>query len=104
MPNKSKHIPKRRCIGCMESLPKEELLRIVYGDSPQIDETVNMPGRGIYICKSKECLERAISRKSFQRASKGVLNGKTLDEIVYALEKVIESDLIAKEGTCRKKD
>ena len=90
MPNK--HIPHRRCIGCMESKPQAELIRIAYSNTPAVDVSGAAQGRGMYICRSKDCLELAVKRKSLQRASKGSVFGSTLDQIVNDLEKIIESD------------
>ena len=57
-----KKIPMRRCLGCMESKPKKELIRIVkQSDSTiSIDRTGKLNGRGAYFCDSKDCLEKAI--------------------------------------------
>ncbi|MBQ7245891.1 MAG: YlxR family protein [Firmicutes bacterium] len=65
-----KHIPYRRCIGCMESKPQIELVRIVLdaANSAVLDESGNMPGRGAYICKSQDCIEKAIKKRAFSRA------------------------------------
>ena len=57
-----KKIPMRRCLGCMESKPKKELLRVVKTTEGEIvlDMTGKKNGRGAYICKSVSCLEKAI--------------------------------------------
>ncbi|MBQ2161355.1 MAG: YlxR family protein, partial [Firmicutes bacterium] len=60
-------IPLRRCIGCNQSKPKEELDRYVIRPMEKIylyDPTGKAPGRVAYICKgSEECLKKAIKRK-----------------------------------------
>ena len=61
---KTKKIPLRTCVVTKESLPKQELLRIVrtpYGEVLP-DETGKLNGRGAYIKKDIEVLEKA--RKS----------------------------------------
>ena len=57
-----KKIPMRRCLGCMESKPKKELIRIVKSQDGTInvDRTGRLNGRGAYFCDSIECLEKAI--------------------------------------------
>ena len=64
-----KKIPLRRCLGCYESKPKKELIRIVktQEDEILIDETGKMNGRGAYICKNVECLEKAIKSKRIEK-------------------------------------
>lgn len=58
---KAKKIPMRMCIGCGQMLPKRELIRIVKAPdgSVSLDFTGKKSGRGAYICKSSECLEKA---------------------------------------------
>ena len=65
---KNKKIPMRRCVGCMESKPKKELLRFVNGDGkPVIDPTGKANGRGIYLCRDETCFEKARKRKAMER-------------------------------------
>ncbi|MEG0291343.1 MAG: YlxR family protein [Anaerovoracaceae bacterium] len=61
--------PMRKCIGCNESYPKEQLIRIAnYEGNVTVDITGKAKGRGVYICKNSECLGKAIKRKAFVRA------------------------------------
>lgn len=67
---KVKKIPQRMCTGCMEMKPKKELIRIVRspeGDNVSIDLTGKKPGRGAYICKNIECLEKAFKAKRLNK-------------------------------------
>ena len=65
----SKKIPMRRCLGCMESKPKNELIRIVKTKDGElfIDKTGKQNGRGAYFCDSKECLEKAIKSARIEK-------------------------------------
>ena len=53
----------------MESKPKKELLRVVKTSEGEIsiDETGKKNGRGAYICKSLDCLEKAIKAKRIEK-------------------------------------
>lgn len=64
-----KKIPMRRCLGCMESKPKKELIRIVKNKDGEIslDKTGKMQGRGAYICNNEGCLEKAIKTKRIEK-------------------------------------
>lgn len=66
---KVKKIPQRMCIGCQEMKPKKELIRVVKNSEGviKVDLTGKAPGRGAYICKSPECLEKAIKTKRFEK-------------------------------------
>ena len=66
---KTRKTPMRRCTGCMESKPKNELLRIAcYEGVVSVDPTGKAKGRGIYICPSEECLAKAKKNKALQRS------------------------------------
>ncbi|MBO4881055.1 MAG: YlxR family protein [Firmicutes bacterium] len=63
-----KKVPERRCIGCMTSRPKQELIRIVAdADGLHIDPSGKMPGRGAYLCRSEECARLAVKKNAFGR-------------------------------------
>ena len=70
----------RMCVGCREMKPKKELLRIVKPPEGQIhfDRVGKAPGRGAYICRSEECLTKAVRQRQLERA----LETK-IDEAVY---------------------
>lgn len=56
--------PVRRCTGCSEHFPKNELIRVVRTPEGEVvlDLVGKKSGRGAYICKSAACLKKA--RKS----------------------------------------
>lgn len=69
---KTKKIPSRICVGCREAKEKRSMVRIVKTaqDEIRLDETGKMNGRGAYICKSVECLQRALQTKGLERSLK----------------------------------
>lgn len=64
--------PQRKCIGCNESKPKKELIRIVRTPEGEmlLDSTGRANGRGAYICNNIDCLQKAIKTKGLNRAFK----------------------------------
>ena len=61
---KVKKVPMRSCVVTREKLPKQELLRIVKFDgNVSVDPTGKMNGKGCYIKKSLEVLEKAKKTK-----------------------------------------
>ena len=61
---KNHSIPMRRCVGCMTSYPKKDLVRFaVSSEGPTIDTERKQDGRGIYLCRSIDCFEKAVKRK-----------------------------------------
>jgi predicted RNA-binding protein YlxR (DUF448 family) len=59
----------RRCIACNEQREKKDLLRLVKPKDRalEIDLTGKKNGRGAYICKKEECLNKAIKTKKLER-------------------------------------
>ena len=74
-------IPERMCIVCRIQKPKKELLRIVRSKDGEIflDFTWKKPGRGAYICDSKECIEKCMKTRMLNKAF-----DMQLSEDVYA--------------------
>ena len=85
---KEKKIPMRMCVGCREMKPKKDLLRVV--KSPEgavsIDVTGRKPGRGAYVCKSAQCLEKAIRQRQLERAFECALTDETKEALARELE------------------
>ena len=69
---KTRKIPLRKCTGCQEMKNKKELMRIVRDEEGNFsfDVTGKKSGRGAYICKNIECLERAYKNKGLERSFK----------------------------------
>ena len=59
-------------MGCREMKSKKELVRILKTteDELMIDATSKKNGRGAYICRSMECLEKAQKSKGLERSLK----------------------------------
>lgn len=64
---KEKSIPERRCVGCGESFPKRDLIRVVRTPEGEvkIDFTGRANGRGVYICKKADCFRLARKKNRF---------------------------------------
>ena len=86
---KKKKIPLRKCLGCGESKPKKELIRVVKNNENQIivDLTGKVNGRGAYICPNINCFEIAHKGKKFARS----LEAEITPDIYEKLKKVIEN-------------
>ncbi|MEG0894320.1 MAG: YlxR family protein [Oscillospiraceae bacterium] len=79
-----KKIPLRKCVGCLQMLPKKSLVRVVKNNQDEIsvDLVGKANGRGAYICKNIECLNKAKKNGGLQRA----FSMKIADEIYERLE------------------
>ncbi|WIV10900.1 YlxR family protein [Proteiniborus sp. MB09-C3] len=80
---KTKKIPLRKCLGCSEGKPKRELIRIVKNKDGDIfvDPTGKANGRGAYICKSIDCLEKAVKTKRLSKALEIEIPDKIYDDL-----------------------
>ena len=67
---KTRKIPMRMCVGGREMKDKRQLLRIVRSPENVIsfDRVGKAPGRGAYVCRSQECLTKAVKQKQLERA------------------------------------
>ena len=80
-----KKMPERKCVGCNERKPKNELVRVLRtpeGDI-QLDRTGKKSGRGAYLCHSTACFTKAVKAKRLQSA----LECEIPDNVITAIEK-----------------
>ncbi len=86
---KTKKIPMRSCVVTKEKYPKKELLRIVRTPEEKIiiDETGKSNGRGAYLKKDKEVIEKARKSKILNK----ILGVEIPDNIFEDLIKIINN-------------
>lgn len=87
---KVRKVPLRKCVGCGEQKPKNELIRIVKNKENElfVDFTGKANGRGAYICADIKCLQTAQKRKALNRA----LECEISEEIFERLEQELAND------------
>lgn len=87
---KTKKVPQRMCLGCQEMKPKKELIRVV--KSPDgvisIDLKGKAQGRGAYICRDIECLEKAIKARRLEKT----FSMKITDDVYDKLRSEISNE------------
>ena len=83
-----KKIPLRTCIITKEKLPKQELVRVVRTPEGNIviDESGKLNGRGAYLKKDIEVINKAFKNKILNRQ----LEVEVPNEIYEELKKLIE--------------
>ena len=83
---KNKKIPMRRCVGCMESKPKNQLIRVAcYDNDITVDLTGKAKGRGVYLCRSTKCMELAMKKRALQRNFKMEIPAEMSERIFQEL-------------------
>ena len=85
MPTK---IPIRQCLGCREQKAKNELLRVVRAPdgSVSLDFRGKAPGRGAYLCRSADCLRRAVRSRALERALEVSIPEDVMERLQAELE------------------
>lgn len=80
---KNKKVPMRTCVITGEKLEKKDLLRVVRNNEGNVfvDDTHKANGRGAYLKKDKEVIEKARKTKALERH----LEVKISDEVYEQL-------------------
>ena len=83
-----KKIPMRQCLGCREMRPKRELVRVVRSPVGEIslDFRGKAPGRGAYVCRNVQCLNKAIKARAFERAFSAQIPPEIYERLVQEME------------------
>ena len=83
-----KKLPLRQCLGCREMKPKKELVRVVR--SPEGEVSIDLkgkkPGRGAYVCRSADCLKKALRSNALGRSLEVTVPAEIHDALVAELE------------------
>lgn len=89
----NKKMPLRRCVGCGESKPKKELIRVVRTPEADIilDPTGKKSGRGAYVCRDKACLRKAMKSKRLERSLKTEIPADVCESLERELETADEN-------------
>lgn len=77
------HEPERMCVACRKKTAKKDLIRLVKAAGEIVpDRMGNALARGVYICKSAECIDLARKKKALSRHFK-----QNVPESVYDMVK-----------------
>ena len=85
---KNRKIPMRSCVVTREKLPKSELLRIVRTTDGSViaDVSGKVNGRGAYIKKDIDVLDKAIKNKILERHLETTISNEVYEEIRKIIE------------------
>lgn len=78
----------RTCLGCREKYDRNTLLRVVRiivnnGEKTIIfDPGANLQGRGAWVCKNKECIEKVKKSNAFERVLKAKVKGDIYEDLL----------------------
>ena len=79
--------PERRCLGCMQSFPKKDLIRVVRtpDGTVELDFHGKKSGRGAYVCKNAACFKKARKAGRFERNLECVIPDTVYDRLEVEL-------------------
>ncbi len=82
-------VPMRMCTGCGQMKPKRELVRVVKIQDGEIalDLTGKKAGRGAYVCRDIECLQKARKARRLEKA----FSCRIPDEVYDRMEEELQS-------------
>ncbi|MCQ2008988.1 MAG: YlxR family protein [Sporolactobacillus sp.] len=85
---KQRKIPLRKCIACQESTEKKGLFRIVRSPEGEVslDLTGKKNGRGAYLSKKTECVQKAKNKNLLSRQLGVPVPEHVFDEMLDYLE------------------
>ena len=77
----------RTCIACRQMKDKRELVRVVKDKEGNIfvDPTGKKNGRGAYVCREKECVEKLKKQKILNKAFKCNVSDEVYSNLIETL-------------------
>ena len=81
---KVKKVPMRTCVVSHEKCEKKDLLRVVRNNEGDVfvDDTLKANGRGAYLKKDKDVIEKARKSKVLERHLEVKIEDKIYDELL----------------------
>jgi uncharacterized protein len=88
MNNKQKKIPLRSCVVSKELLPKKELIRVVRDKEGNVSIDLNgkANGRGAYLKRNIEVIEKAKKSKALDRHLEVKVDDSVYDELINIIK------------------
>jgi len=86
-------VPIRSCVACRTAGEKARLVRVVRTPEGKVtlDLTGKAAGRGAYICRSAECLRRAVKERRLSKALHAEISEETVQQLAKAIEQGLEA-------------
>jgi predicted RNA-binding protein YlxR (DUF448 family) len=96
--------PQRTCLGCRQVKAQSELIRFVRSPEGEIlvDLKGRLPGRGAYLCNSRDCMMAAVNRQQFNRAFRSECQPADLSTLIERVARELLKHLASLLGMARK--
>jgi predicted RNA-binding protein YlxR (DUF448 family) len=80
--------PQRTCVGCRDTRPASELVRVARTAEGNLHIGRTLPGRGAWLCRGtlRQCSELAIRKGGFARAFRTRVASEELSALRHEIE------------------
>ena len=94
MTSASKHIPQRTCVACRKVKDKKDLIRVVRiaDKGVEVDIKGKTPGRGAYICRTKECWQVGCEGGRLEHTLKTSLTRENREKLIKIGEALLAEE------------
>ena len=75
---------ERTCVACRKKSNKTDFIKVILNKNGNayIDENKNLDGRGAYICKSAECINKCAKTRALNRSFKTAISQSLYEELI----------------------
>lgn len=93
---------ERRCLATGEISPSTHMIRFVVSPDGEVvaDLAENLPGRGLWVTASRECLEKVTSGNAFAKAAREPV--KVAPDLINRLEDLLKQRIAERLGLARR--
>lgn len=83
-----KYQPQRMCVACRKVMPKDQLIKVTFdGTTVSVSNGNYATGRGAYLCKSIECIQKAQKIRGLERGLKSEVSEDVYKECIEVYDK-----------------
>ncbi len=88
-----KAVKMRKCAGCGDYFDGKSMFRIIRTPEGEVlyDKSGRRSGRGVYLCKKKECVNKVFDRKAVDRSLHVTLNEESALNLRQALHEEMKT-------------
>jgi predicted RNA-binding protein YlxR (DUF448 family) len=85
-------MPQRTCVACRRVQDKREMVRLACAGQSGVELDIHgkMEGRGAYICRRRECLDKALNGNQLEHVLKGRLSPENRERLIKSGQELLK--------------